>query len=227
MKAILIVRSPMSRNQSIDQILSDIQVAIDSALANPTVQAYLTPFGYTPEKLQQGKALYQTALAAQQRQKTEFAEQLGATAALESLRDTAQKYYAQHLKIARIAFKNDAIALAKLALTGDRKRSLSGWLAQTQQFYRAALEDTRLQQGLAPYGVTTEKLTQGQSAVDAVIAANVTQETEKGEARQATQDRDAVLDTLEDWYSDYIAIARLALEDNPQLLETLGIPVAS
>ena len=49
------------------------------------------------------------------------------------------------------------------------------------------------------------------------------QEKEKGQAQAATQKRDAALDDLQDWLSDYLAIAKVALEDNPQLLEGLGV----
>ena len=53
------------------------------------------------------------------------------------------------------------------------------------------------------------------------------QEKEKGEAQAATKARDAAIDELQDWLSDYLAIAKVALEDNPQLLEGLGVLVRS
>ena len=49
------------------------------------------------------------------------------------------------------------------------------------------------------------------------------QEKEKGEAQAATQKRDAALDAMQDWLSDYLAIAKVALEEEPQLLEGLGM----
>ncbi|MEL6606343.1 MAG: hypothetical protein AAFP20_24355 [Cyanobacteria bacterium J06614_10] len=47
------------------------------------------------------------------------------------------------------------------------------------------------------------------------------------EAQAATQKRDAALDELQDWLSDFLAIAKIALEDDPQKLESLGVFVRS
>ena len=129
----------------------------------------------------------------------------------------------RHVKVSRIAFQNDRAAYQKMDLGGKRKVSLSGWLAQAKQFYINALADSEVLTKLAGFGITQAKLEAGKQLVDETEAANAAQKREKGDAQQATQDRDEAIDKLEDRLSDFIAIARIALEDKPQLLEKMGI----
>ncbi len=50
---------------------------------------------------------------------------------------------------------------------------------------------------------------------------------EVGESQDATKQKDAAFAEIDDWMRDFYAVARIALEDHPQLLETLGILVRS
>ncbi len=127
------------------------------------------------------------------------------------------------VKVARIAFRNDHSLYQKLDLGGMRKISLAGWLAQGKQFYLNALGDAKVLEKMAEYGMTREKIEAGKALLDQTEAANAAQEKEKGEAQQATQERDKAVDELEDWLADFLAIARIALEDKPQLMENLGV----
>jgi hypothetical protein len=47
----------------------------------------------------------------------------------------------------------------------------------------------------------------------------------KGEAEEATHRRNQSIKALKAWMSDFRAIARIALRDNPQLKETLDMVV--
>ena len=80
---------------------------------------------------------------------------------------------------------------------------------------------------LGIYGVTEEKLETGQAEVKAVEAANLVQEKERGEAQTATKARDVALDELNEWMGDFIALARVALDEQPQRLEKLGVVAPS
>ena len=110
-----------------------------------------------------------------------------------------------------------------LGLWGERKESVSGWPVQVNQFYTNMLGNQNWLGAMANYGITTEKLMAGEALVIQVKTALSSQKIEMGEAQEATRTRDKAADTLQAWYSDFIAIARIALEDKPQYLEMLGI----
>jgi len=213
----------MTTKQTLDSLFNRARVAIENSLSNPIIQAYLVEYGYTPEKIQTGKQLYETALNLQQQQQKEFGEQIEATADRDKLWEIAHATYIKFVKIARVAFKGNSGIATQLGLNGDRKNSLSGWLLQTHQFYANTLNNDSLLQKLSEYGITKAKLEAGKTEAEALATANLKQEKEKGEAQEATQKRDEAIDTLSSWLSDFTSIARIALEPEAQLLESLGI----
>jgi hypothetical protein len=217
----------MRSKRNIDILLNSANVAIANSLTNSQVQAYLSEFGYTPERIQHGKQLYEAALTAYQQQRAGYGDQKTATTALTEAWDVAKKSYMRYVKIARIAFKDNAGVATRLQLEGIRKKTLSGWLVQANQFYTNLLNAPELLTQLYDYGITADKLQAGQADVQAVVTANLFQKTEKGDAQIATETKSKAIAALQAWMSDFTAIARLALEDNQQLLESLGIVVKS
>jgi len=208
---------------SIDQQLAAAQLALSNARSDADLSGPLAEFGYDGARLDAGWALYEAAATAQQRQTQEYGEQYSASDAFTAARETAQTDYGRYVKIARIALKGERGVNAKLALDGARKRSLAGWLAQANQFYTNALADTSVLAALAQFGITQEKLAAGQTQVAGVGSLAAAQKKETGEAQQATQVRDGALEALDEWMGDFLAIARIALEENSQWLEKMGI----
>ncbi|WP_277632235.1 hypothetical protein [Avrilella dinanensis] len=45
---------------------------------------------------------------------------------------------------------------------------------------------------------------------------------EKGESQQATKDKNKAFDEMAKWVSEFYSIAKIALEDKPQLLESIA-----
>ncbi|HRJ41464.1 MAG TPA: hypothetical protein PL105_06280 [Caldilineaceae bacterium] len=203
------------------------QLALSNARTDGDLSGPLADFGYDTARLDEGWALYQAAAEAQQRQTREYGEQYAASDAFTAAREAAQTEYVRYVKIARIALKQERGAAAKLVLDGPRKRTLAGWLAQARQFYANAQTDAAVLTALAQFGVTPEKLAAGQAQVEGVEGLAAAQKIETGEAQQATQARDAALEVLDGWMEDFLAIARIALEENRQWLEKMGLLVRS
>ncbi len=209
--------------QSMQDRLLAANVALENALTDTEILGLLSEYGYDAAKINAGKELYNCAQDKFQQQKTEYGEQYAASEEMQTKWDTANAVYMKHVKVGRVALQSDYGSFLKLGLEGARKRTLSGWLIQARQFYSNALADTDIQNDLAGFGITEAKLQDGKQLVDDVEAANTGHKKEKGEAQQATLDRDKALDIMEDWLSDFITIARIALEEKPQLLEKMGI----
>ena len=213
----------MLKNNSIDSKLLVSRVAIENGQTNATIAALLADYGYDGTKMTEGQTLLEDAESKQATQKKEYGEQFDATDELDAAMSAANKTYMRHVKIARIAFKTDRGAQSALQLTGRRRQTYSGWLQQARVFYKNAIDDAAIKSELAGFGINGASLNSASNAVEEVGTKLAAQLKEKGEAQEATDTRDQALEALLDWRSDYFAIARIALEEEAQLLEVLGI----
>ena len=202
--------------------LTAAELATQNALADDQIRAALATYGYDEARIQQGYDLFTAARELAVTQQSDYGDQYGATAELSQTWETAQKNYMRDLKVARIALRDNAAAEAALKLNGKRKKSFSGWMEQAQTFYGNMLENPEYVTEMGRFGYTQEGLLTAIDEIQAVIDANLAQESSKGIAQDATRQRDARADEMDQWMSDFKAISLLALEDNSQMLEKLG-----
>ncbi|MCB0180797.1 MAG: hypothetical protein KDI62_21380 [Anaerolineae bacterium] len=209
----------------IDSQLLDAQLAINNAWDDADILADLSRFGYDAVKINGGKALLEQAETLVERQRVEYGEQYEASEALKQAHQTADAAYDVTFKVAKVAFKGNKKAQHAMDLDGRRKRSLAGWLGQTQTFYNNLLTYPDLMARMATFGYDQVRLESERDLVAQVARLNEQQEAEKGEAQEATKQRDAALEALDEWLSDFKAIAEVALIASPQRLEKLGFGV--
>lgn len=192
------------------------------------VAAAVAAFGYGPERLAEGQALFNTAQALEVEQDVRLGQQKAATQALDTAWATARTAYIRHLTLARLALGQDPEAVRALALSGPRAQAFMPWFGQASQFYDNLLAQPAYQAQLAHYGQTHADLTHARALVLAAQTAQQAQATARGAAQKATQARTAALNALEAWLGAFRRVARLALTGSrAQLLETLGIVVPS
>ena len=217
---------PFQRNA--EEFLRQANSAIEGALTNPAILEALAPYGYTRDRIiQEGQALYNSASDSIQNQQEDRTDQLRATKTFNTLKDTFNQTYTRHLNLARVIFKNDSATASLLQLKGERGRTYAAWYKQVKQFYYSALNKPAIGDRLATLNIKQNDLKDAQQALTAVEAARVARDHQKGTAQAATQKRQAALEALQDWISDYTAVARIALAHDPQVLEGLGLLVRS
>lgn len=200
--------------------LARIRLALRNA-ATPELAPLLANFGYTPERLDEGRALLAQADDLVLQQRMAYGDQYAATQAFDQAWAAASQGYIQDLEVARVAFKGNKDAAQSLRLNGERERAFGAWHAQAAQFYQVLLVHPFLTD-MARFGRTQPNLEANQALVQTAFTADAAQTVMAGKAQGLTEDRDAAVATLEAWAGDFFRIARLAVADDPQLLEMLG-----
>ena len=203
--------------------LNQAGLLINNALANPAIIKELNAYNFHEECFLNLKEQFEKVISLTEKQKKEYGDQFQATAAVEEARAVADNAYKKSLKIARIAFRNHPAAASALLLDGNRKASVSGFLEQSRTFYNNLLADDKMVAEMANYNCNREKLTAEKEQVARVSAAFENQQKERGEALQATKERDAVLDQFEQQVADLVTICKIAFEERPDVLTALGI----
>ena len=215
----------MFRNKSPENILTLSHLALTNAMSMSPITTALERFNYPLEKLNAGMNLYTLAEQAVLHSSNCRNDQKISTAALQNARALADKAYIRHLKLARFVFQGNVEAWKTLGLDGKRARVFGEWLAQARRFYTNLLGNPALLAALLPYNLPETDLTCALTLLAAAENAYAARENARGIAIQATRDRDLALQALKTWVSALIAIARFALEDDLQLLESLGVVV--
>lgn len=162
-----------------------------------------------------------------QEQKIAHGEQLKATQLMEEAWEKAKIPYMDNVTLFRKTFANETGILSMLGLVGNRADGIAKWLEQANRFYSKALADDSIIEKVAYFNLTREKLQADWDLVKELEKAEAHQESCKGAAQDATKLRNAALKELREWFSKFVAAARIAFADRPQLLEKMGIKVKS
>lgn len=213
------VKTMSSSKTSIAERLNAARVAISNSLGDAEIASLAANFGYSAEKLNEGYALYEAAVAASNAADATAGGQETATEEALKAQTAAQAAYQDLAKVARAVFKNEESRLTSLGLKGSMPRTTAGFLAAAETLF----ENAASAPSIAEYGYSPEKLESELAKVRAYGEADQRQEAAKGEAQNASASKLSALQSLDEWLAQYLKIARVALRGKPQLLEKLGV----
>lgn len=187
----------------------------------------LAEYGYTTSKIAAGKALFDKAQQEYDKNKKETAEETSSYALFKQKFDEVTKLYTSDRKKAKIIFKEEEDQLKNLALKGTASKSIANLMADMKLLYQNLDTDEALFNAVKILKITSEGIKQQLTKITEAEQLYADYLQEKGESQQATKDKDKAFSDLEKWVRELYSIAKIALEDKPQLLESLGKMVRS
>ncbi|RXQ95887.1 hypothetical protein EO244_06160 [Ancylomarina salipaludis] len=196
--------------------------ALHNAEHQPKISAIMADLGFDSAVIGEGKAILAATRQAFDTNKIEDDETSAAFAEFSGIKTRLEALFNVHRKKAKVVFRKDALTADKLAISGVLPRTYIKWIEVVKKFYSEASGDTTIQSQLARLKITPEDLSAATALIADLEAARSHYLIEKGESQDATKAKDAAFYKIDDWMSEFFAVARIGLEDNPQLLEALG-----
>lgn len=185
------------------------------------IQQEMEQYGYDAVKIGEGRALANAARFAYSQNLRENAEIAAARKTLDTLADQFFTTYGKHRKAAKVCFRRDPSVIRQLGITGREPFAFAPRIEEAENFYRTISFSPSIATPLLQFKIDAEAIDSAAQQINSLRQARAEYLREKGENQDATQLKDDAFQSIETWLSDFFAVARIALEDHPQLLEAL------
>lgn len=205
-----------------EQMLQNFGAMFENLSKEGDLKTELAEYGYDDAKIAEGKALYDEARKTFDTNIKETREETSASLAFQEKYQNVQKKYSTHRKKARIVFEDNEEALRQLKLKGSAARAIAAAMEEMRAFYQLLDTTPNLLTPLKQLKINEQDVKNQLQELPEVEKAYATYLQEKGESQQATRDKNKAFETLDKWVSKFHKVAKIALEDRPQLLEALG-----
>lgn len=216
---------PANLRQKIGEFLNKVEVILQNTINDENIFSKVSQFGYTMEKINEGIQLYQRAVELNQKSYLTRGEQQNKTEELYKALKTAQVTYQNLSKVAKAIFKNKEGYLVQIGLNKRMPTRIYDFISASYTLFDNALKIEEIKSELSKYGYNEAKLLSEREKLDRLNELYNLKAAAKGDAEQTTQEKYKAFEELNNWISQYIKIARVALNENKELLEKLGIKV--
>ncbi len=204
------------------ETLEQYRIALDNAEKQAEIATVMTDLGYGTEQIGEGKAILLATRQAYDANKTEDDETTSAYADFANKKTLLSDTFDMHRKKAKVIFRNKPLISDQLAISGTMPRTYIKWVEALKKFYSVAIADTGIQSKLTRLKISLDDLSAANTLITEMETARSLYLQEKGESQAATTVKDAAFYKIDDWMSEFYAVAKIGLEDKPQLLEALG-----
>ena len=209
------------------KFLERSRTALVNAASNAEIRSRIAKFGMNEEKLQEGLNMHDRASRQKDRHEKEGIDSRLASNAYRQLFEELQALFKRHRDLVRIYFKRKPDILIRLGVSGRLPTRYNEFFDRFGQFYETIQNNPDLQELVLPLDISSDTVSECLDKLQELLTARSGFDNEFAELQDATQEKNRLLLELKEWMDDFDTIAKVALYDNPQLLEALGIFVRS
>ena len=206
---------------SVDEYMSRVASLVRASLSNSAISAATAKFGFNEARLKKGEKLLAAVSEASEKQEDVIQQKVMAHRQRKKLHAALRKSYMKHLQIARIAFDKDAISSKALQLTGPRAVNLDAWIDQVALFANRLLAKEEWLAKLSEFGISKRDIQCLIKDTEELKMVSLNCERLKTQSKKETSLKKVKLKELQRWVSDYLKIAKIALEEQPGLYSEL------
>ncbi len=212
------------KKNTITTEIARARLAIENAMEHKLIGKRLAACSYDRKKMLEGKALSEETHMLQSLQEDKYGQQHQQIDAFREQMAEIDERHRKHRLFARFALGDRRSAMKQLKMSGKQKSDIMSRLENLKMFYLLIGIYTDQMEN---FRVAPEELEQTKAMVDAAYSLYQDRIYGKRDAKYATQQRDKKRRELRQWMVQFKKAARLALHDEPQLMEVLGLWVRS
>lgn len=204
------------------QYLENYRVLFTNLDEVQDLKTELADYGYDDTKIAEGKALFDYTQQLYDQNKQETAEEKEAYAQFSDAFSTLKKAYSKHRKVAKVALMKKPELWKSLAIDGSLSAAYVKAMQEIKTFYEQAQNHSDAKPLLEKFKINQAVVDAQVAQIQQVETLRAKYEKEKGENQNATQQKNKAFADLSDWVREFYAVAQIALDDRPQLLESVG-----
>lgn len=203
-------------------ILENAKIALQNVETNPTIKSLMESLGYNAAKMAEGNTVLQTAKSSYDENQLLDDNKAKTSKAFEDKRIALNVNFVRDRKKARVILSDDTLVLKELGVAGGIPKTYVKWLENINQFYNTLKNQPELAAKLTSVQITPEYIIESLAGIAELESLRAARTQNEGITQNATKIKDKAFKDLDKWMGSFFAIARIALENEPQLLESLG-----
>ena len=198
-----------------------------NAVQDKAISVALANYGYDAAKIAEGQKQYDLSKSFWDMNIKEDDEATMASAHYKDKYAAVEALFIRHRDNAQKFFRRNPDVQVTLALKGRIPGTYREFFTCVQHFYKAIQANADIQKQLDQIKIDAKAVAACLAEVDELMRLRAEYDRESGESQAATAAKNTSKHDLEEWMDDFDAIAQIALYDEPQRLESLGIHVRS